>query len=167
MNKKELELKRKENLSKLDIAYRDDRHINCVRFSKGKSESVKHKLAKSIAGILASEGVPIEDMADFFGDYPDTFKAFTKILEGRIRHKKTSDPQDFIQEARFKSTMLEEVEHTVKYAVKYGVVDKKGEVRRVPKKQRRIDHFQIWLGKMLEFETNPKVKKEGAITVRV
>lgn len=153
MNRRDLERIRRENLNKLDNTCRDDRHINCVRFAKG--ESIKHKLAKCIAGILASEGVPIENINDFFKkDYNkpclDIFRIGTWADAYRIK-----DNQDFIQEARFKKQFYNSKIHGPISPLKFEF------------KQRRADHWQIVLDKILEFEIDKKVKKEGAITVYI
>ena len=84
---------------KLASAFRDDRHTNCVRFGKG--ESISHKLAKCLAGILASEGVAIEDIADFWkwGLYVNEQQVFN--ISYFTSKNSNPDNQDFIQEARF------------------------------------------------------------------
>ena len=169
MNKQQLERIRKNNLQKLDSAYRDDRHINCVRF--GKNESISHKLAKCISGILASEGVPIENIENYFavrinnneGILKDVrienYKFFVNDLKYYIQIMKTSDNQDFIQEARF---IRKFIPHSKIKTIKQAEIIAKEHFI-----QRRADYYQIQLDKILEFETDKKVKKEGAITVRI
>jgi len=162
------------NLNKLDQSCRDSNHINCVRFAKG--ESIKHKLAKCIAGILASEGVPIEDIAVFIehhnlckdGSDCCPIPPMIDALETWASEGKTKDNQDFIQEARMKHF----------YCSVCGEIDtddpkhlhSKSEdgtpLRQVEyRPRRRVDHWQIKLNKCLEFETDKRIKKEGSITV--
>ncbi len=124
------------NLDKLDQTAMDFRHIGCVRFSSG--ETIKHKLAKCVSGILASEGVAVEDIQEFVAKEGAVFDFKRLALDLLLCRNDyaTEDNQQYIQEARFKEG-------------------------------RRVDHWQIALDKRLEFETDIKVDKLDSITVRL
>jgi hypothetical protein len=124
-------------MRRLDPSFRDDRHVGCVRFSKG--ESIKHKFAKCLVGILATEGVPIEDIVAFFSRFDITVDCV--LMEDYAKDTRTKDNQDFIQEAKFRH------EHNMK--------------------SRRVDHWQIALDKILEIETEKQINKKGAITLHL
>jgi hypothetical protein len=151
MNREQLERIRRENLNKLDSAYRS----NLNRIEYNPSESIEHFLTKSICFILLRNGVSTEWLQRIINE---TYFA-TDIL--RMNVKSNELPILITQSLRYYRQKFKHEWQRPQVVTEARFKDK------CPKSGRRVDIFILDTGEIVEIETDPKVKKEGAITVRI
>jgi len=153
MNRVELERIRRENLNKLDTAYRPK--VNALEVDIG--NSFVHELVKFYCVWLLRNGVPANMLPKLNMKEIDWRYFGAAELYSKFKHE-WKRPQ-VVTEARFKKSikinpddlMVENLERLHK------------------SKQRRADIFILDTGEIIEIETDNKVKKEGenVITVRI
>lgn len=143
MNRIELITKRNENRRKLTL--NSLRNVNKVVFG---SESIGHKLGKTIGFIFLRAGIEAEQLQSFFND---PWWQDLKMIEWFI--------EKFGQKFKHwwkRPHVVTEAEFTTQAINYWG-----------KKIDRRADLFLLDNGKIVEIETNHKIKKEGAITVYI
>jgi len=138
MNRKELELKRLENLKKLDRSYRPK--INAVEVDT--NNSFKHEFSKFLSVFLLRAGYTADELSILIPKIINRkCKALLKEMHYLVARKypfprKKIIKPNVVTEARFKN-------------------------------KRRADIFVLDTGEIVEIETNKKVKKKGAITIYI
>jgi len=168
MNRKDLIRIRIENKAKLEPS--SWKNINRLEFSfsndPDKSESIEHKLAKSICYILLRNGVLAEVLPKLNSDLWDDLE-FGEIDTGLIREEIRNHGQKFkkewerpvvVTEARFKPIQKGACSFGEKMFQIIGGTDII---------TRRADLFILDTGECVEIETDHKIKKENAITVYI
>ena len=156
INKVKLESSSWKNIDRLEFSFSNN---------PDKSESIEHKLAKTICFILLKNGVPAEQLPSLeFNDflYTGSYLAsvYNTILMYGTHHMLNKDWERpiIVTEARFKPIQ--------KGANSFG--EKMFQVLSGDDIIiRRADLFILDTGEIVEIETDHKIKKAGAITVYI
>lgn len=167
MNRLQLERIRRENLNKLDTAYRSN--LNRIEYSP--SESIEHFLAKTICFVLLRNGVPANLLPEIIKQH--FFIKMDSIgLKGPIeelffyrKFKYEWERPQIVCEARFNENFIE----TDKNATTIWKINKITSNKPIKIIHRRVDLFVLDTGEIIEIETGKSYEKEGenVITVRV
>lgn len=167
MNRKELERTRRENLNKLDTAFRPK--INAVEIDINNSSN--HEFAKFMCVWLIRKGCPANTLSEIFEEGWDEEGVLTADFDCEdyeIKHE-WERPQ-VVTEARFGVQVILKDISREQYENKHNQKEILKHIKEATEKMtRRADIFILDTGEIVEIETNKKVKKEGdnVITIHI